>query len=221
MDLELCEFDKKSLYFQPDINKGSVIMFIGNRDKGKYLLVDDFIYNKPTPLTIISGTEYGNTFYSKKFPKLTIYNELDSSLLKNCLNCEISNEKQYDGNDNHDLRKLIILDDCLYDNSWSRDETIRTLFSNSSVRLFITMQYPLDTPPDLRINIDYIVILRNNYKEHKKRIYENYATMFQSFEHFCQVMDKYTEDYGCLIINNNSKSNELKDKIFWYKATQQ
>ena len=42
--------------------------------------------------------------------------------------------------------------------------------------------------------------------------------MFPTFEMFCQVMDQCTENYECLVINNNSKSNKLQDQVFWYKA---
>jgi hypothetical protein len=42
--------------------------------------------------------------------------------------------------------------------------------------------------------------------------------MFPTFESFCQVMDQCTENYECLVINNNSKSNKLHDQVFWYKA---
>ena len=31
-------------------------------------------------------------------------------------------------------------------------------------------------------------------------------------------MDNTTENYECLVINNNAKSNKLTDQIFWYKA---
>jgi hypothetical protein len=31
-------------------------------------------------------------------------------------------------------------------------------------------------------------------------------------------MDQCTENYECLVINNNTKSNKLQDQIFWYKA---
>ena len=31
-------------------------------------------------------------------------------------------------------------------------------------------------------------------------------------------MDQCTEDYECLVINNNAKSNKLTDQVFWYKA---
>ena len=80
------------------------------------------------------------------------------------------------------------------------------------------MQYPLGIPPNLRTNIDYVFILREPYIANRKRIYENYAGMFPTFESFCQVMDQCTENYECLVIHNNAKSNALKDQIFWYRA---
>ena len=61
--------------------------------------------------------------------------------------------------------------------------------------------------------------LREPYITNRKRIYENYAGMFPTFESFCQVMDQCTENYECLVINNNAKSNKLQDQIFWYKAS--
>ena len=86
------------------------------------------------------------------------------------------------------------------------------------VLFLITMQYALGIPPNLRTNIDYVFILRENYVSNRKRIYEHYAGMFPTFEIFCQVMDQCTEDYNCLVIHNNAKSNKLVDQVFWYKA---
>ena len=31
-------------------------------------------------------------------------------------------------------------------------------------------------------------------------------------------MDQCTENYECLVINNNTKTNKLSEQIFWYKA---
>ena len=98
---------------------------------------------------------------------------------------------------------------------------MRLLFMNGrhwKIMLVITMQYPLGIPPNLRTNIDYVFILREPYIANRKRIWENYAGMFPTFESFCQVMDQCTENYECLVINNNAKSNKLHDQIFWYKA---
>ena len=120
-----------------------------------------------------------------------------------------------------DPRAFVILDDCLYDASWTRDKMMRLLFMNGrhwKIMLIITMQYPLGIPPNLRTNIDYVFILREPYIKNRRIIHENYAGMFPTFESFAQIMDQCTENYECLIINNNAKSNRLSDQIFWYKA---
>ena len=41
---------------------------------------------------------------------------------------------------------------------------------------------------------------------------ENYAGMFPTFESFAQIMDQCTENYECLVINNNAKA-QLNDQI--------
>ena len=120
-----------------------------------------------------------------------------------------------------DPSAFLILDDCLYDQSWVKDQNIRSLFMNGrhwKIMFIITMQYALGIPPSLRTNIDYVFILRENYVSNRKRLYEHYAGMFPSFEIFCQVMDQCTENYECLVVHNNAKSNRLEDQVFWYKA---
>jgi hypothetical protein len=42
--------------------------------------------------------------------------------------------------------------------------------------------------------------------------------MFPDFDSFCQVMNQCTENFECLVIDNNAKSNKLEDQVFWYKA---
>ena len=80
------------------------------------------------------------------------------------------------------------------------------------------MQYALGIPPNLRTNIDYVFLLRENIHSNRKRLYEQYAGMFPTLEIFNQVMDQCTENFECLVINNNSKSNKLDEQVFWYKA---
>lgn len=229
MTLELKKFDMKTISFKPDENKGPVIVLIGKRDTGKTFLVRDLLYYKQDiPIgTVISGTEEGNGFYSKLVPKLFIHNEYNTAIIENILKRQrtvlkqIKKEIETYKKSTIDPRAFVILDDCLYDNTWARDKMMRLLFMNGrhwKIMLVITMQYPLGIPPTLRTNIDYVFILRENYIANRKRIYENYAGMFPTFEAFCQVMDACTENYECLVINNNSKSNKLIDQVFWYKA---
>ena len=229
MTLELKKFDMKNISFRPEENSGPVIVLIGRRDTGKSYLVRDLLYyHQDIPLgTVISGTEAGNGFYSEHVPKLFIHDEYNSAIIENILKRQrtvlkqIKKEVESYRKSSIDPRAFVILDDCLFDATWTRDKVMRLLFMNGrhwKVILVITMQYPLGIPPNLRTNIDYVFILREPYIANRKRIYENYAGMFPTFESFCQVMDQCTENYECLVINNNSKSNKLHDQIFWYKA---
>lgn len=229
MNLELKKFDMKQISFKPNEAKGPVIVLSGRRDTGKSFLVRDLLYyHQDIPIgTVISGTEEGNGFYGKLVPKLFIHNEYNTAIIENILKRQrqvlkqIKKEMEAYKKSTIDARTFVILDDCLYDNTWAKDKLIRLLFMNGrhwKVMLIITMQYPLGIPPTLRTNIDYVFILREPYIANRKRLYENYAGMFPTFESFSQVMDQCTENYECLVINNNSKSNKLQDQVFWYKA---
>ena len=229
MSLELKKFDMKNISFKPNENKGPVVVLIGRRDTGKSFLVRDLLfYHQDIPIgTVISGTEEGNGFYGKLVPKLFIHNEYNTAIIENILKRQrsvlkqIKKEVETYKRSTIDPRTFVILDDCLYDNTWTRDKMMRLLFLNGrhwKIMLIITMQYPLGVPPTLRTNIDYVFILREPYIANRKRIYENYAGMFPTFEAFCQVMDQCTENFECLVINNNVKSNKLQDQVFWYKA---
>ena len=229
MNLDLKRFDMKSISFRPNESKGPVVVLIGRRDTGKSFLVRDLLYyHQDIPIgTVVSGTEEGNGFYGKLVPKLFIHNEYNTAIIENILKRQrgvlkqIKREMEQFKRSTIDPRTFVILDDCLYDNTWARDKMMRLLFMNGrhwKVMLLITMQYPLGIPPALRTNIDYVFILREPYIANRKRIYENYAGMFPTFESFCQVMDQCTENYECLVINNNAKSNKIQDQVFWYKA---
>ena len=120
-----------------------------------------------------------------------------------------------------DARAFCLLDDCLYDNCWTKDINIKAFFMNGrhkDLLFIITMQYVLGIPPLLRTNIDYVFILREPYVQNRRKIFENFAGVFGNFDIFCQVMDQCTENFECLVINTNSKSNKLEDQVFYYKA---
>ncbi len=224
MNIQLKKFDMNN------IKDDKVIVLIGKRDTGKSFLVKDLLYyHQSIPIgTVISGTESANAFYSDIIPSLFIHDEYTSDLIANVVKRQKLVVKKYkheiatQGRSRVDPRAFLILDDCLYDKSWIKDTNIRTIFMNGrhySMMFIITMQYALGIPPNLRTNVDYVFILRENYVSNRKRLYEHYCGMFPTFEMFCQVMDQCTENYECLVINNNAKSNKLEDQVFWYKAS--
>uniref|UniRef100_A0A6C0F6X2 Uncharacterized protein n=1 Tax=viral metagenome TaxID=1070528 RepID=A0A6C0F6X2_9ZZZZ len=220
MNLELKKFNIN------EIKDDKVVVLIGKRDTGKSFLCRDILYHHQNiPVgQVISGTEGANQFYQKIVPKLFIHDEFKPDIVSNMLaRQKMMIEKMNGGGSDAsiDPRAFLILDDCLYDNTWSKDKNMRSVFMNGrhyKLLFLLTMQYALGIPPNLRTNIDYVFILRENYVSNRKRLYEHYAGMFPNFEMFCQVMDQCTENYECLVINNNAKSNKLEDQVFWYKA---
>ena len=218
MNLELKKFDMS------EITDDKVVVLIGKRDTGKSYLCRDILYHhKNIPVgQVISGTEGANQFYSKMVPKLFIHDEFKPDIVENMLKRQkLMIQRVNSGDNTVDPRAFLILDDCLYDNTWAKDKHMRSVFMNGrhyKLLFLLTMQYALGIPPNLRTNVDYVFILRENYVSNRKRLYEHYAGMFPTFEMFCQVMDQCTENYGCLVINNNAKSNKLSDQVFWYKA---
>jgi hypothetical protein len=223
MDLSLKKFDISSL------KDDKVVVFIGKRETGKSFLVKDLLYhNQDIPIgTVISATESANTFYGNMIPSLFIWDEYTPEIISNVMKRqkqvikEMKKEFQTAGRSDIDPRGFLILDDCIYDNSWTKDKNVRSLFMNGrhfKMLFIITMQYALGIPPNLRTNVDYVFILRESYLNNRKRLYEHYAGMFPSFETFCQVMDQCTSNFECLVINNNCKSSKIEDMVFWYKA---
>jgi hypothetical protein len=216
-ELQLKKFDMSK------IKSDSVVVLIGKRDTGKSFLCRDILHShKDIPVgQVISGTEGANQFYSQIVPKLFIHDEFQPDIVQNMLKRQkIMIQKENEG-EQCDSRAFLILDDCLYDNSWAKEKSMRYVFMNGrhyKLLFLLTMQFALGIPPNLRTNIDFVFILRENYVSNRKRLYEHYAGMFPSFEIFCQVMDQCTENYECLVIHNNAKSNKLTDQVFWYKA---
>ena len=229
-DLSLTKFDMNQMRFSPHVNKAPVIVLMGKRDTGKSWLVHDILYHLRDCLpagAVISASEQCNHFYRDIVPRVFIHNEYNPIVVYNLLERQKIALKQYNMNvqagtpNAFDPRAFLILDDCLFDASWTKDKLMKMLFLNGrhwKTMLIITMQYPLGIPPLLRTNVDYVFILRENYRSNRKRIYDNFASMFNTFEMFCTVLDQTTADFECMVLKNNTNSNYLKDQVFWYRA---
>ena len=226
--IRLRKFDMKM------IPQDAVCVFIGRRRTGKSTLVKDLLYHHQNiPIgTVISGTEESNSFYGKIIPPLFIHGEYNAAILSNFVKRQQLMTKKIQQVENSkpagsppqtkiDPRSFLILDDCMYDDSWTHDKNIRYIFLNGrhqKIFFLITMQYPLGLPPVPRTNVDYVFILREPYISNRRKIFDNYGAAFPSFEFFCQIMDQCTENFECLVINNNTRSNRLDEQIYWYKA---
>ena len=215
MNLELKEFDINKL------KKDSTIAIVAKRRSGKSFLCRDILYNhKDIPAGIvISPTEKANKFYGDFIPPSFIYDEYDENIVDNLIKRQ---SKLLEKNSNK-MNAFLIMDDCMHDNKWVKHKSILNIFMNGrhyKLLFVLLMQFALGIPPSLRTNIDYIFLLKEPIFSNKKRLYEHYAGMFPSFDIFSQVMDRCTENFECLVIDNTSRSTKIEDQVFWYKAVQ-
>ena len=221
------------------IKKNSRLAFIGKTMTGKTTLVFNCLYHHRDigSGVCISGTDDGVENYSKIMPEIAVYEKYDKHIIKRLIQQQKKKrqikKKHYEKKFGRRLTKqewetltkpspvYLIMDDCLYGKEWTKDEDMRYIFMNgrhNQIFFFLTMQYPLGIPPELRTQLDYVFILRENITNNRKKIFENFAGMFPNLNVFSNVMDSLTEDYHCLVIANNAQSNRIEDQVFWYKA---
>ena len=196
-----------------------VVVYIGKRRTGKSVLLTDTLYHKRhIPVGIVmSGTEEGNSYYQQYVPDLFIYNEYKTEVVENV----IERQKHMVKTNKDKSNAFMLLDDCMYDKKMIRDKCMRGIFMNGrhwNLMFMLSMQYCMDLSPDLRANIDFVFILRENIIQNREKIYKNFFGIFPTFEMFNQVMNKCTENFECLVLDNTSRSNKIEDVVFWYKA---
>lgn len=209
------------------IKDDETVVFIGPRNTGKSFLVKDLLYHhRHIPVGVcISPTEEANKCFGDIIPPLFIHSEYTPELVEKALTRQkdIVMKKRSGGAemDSIDPNAFLLMDDCLYDKTWVKDKSIREIFMNGrhwKLLFLLTMQYPLGITPNLRSNVDWVFILRNNNMRDRRTMYEHYAGMFPTFDIFNEVLTQCTENYECLVIHKSSRSNSLNEQVYWYKA---
>lgn len=214
IELGLRKFDLKK------IKHDSVVVIIAKRNSGKSFLVKDIMNSKrDIPVgKVVSCTDHLANFYNQFIPPMFINKEYEPEILDKIF------ERQ-DKAIRHNWPNqscFLIFDDTLSDaGAWKNDKRIKRIFYEGrwfKIFFILTMQEPMGIPGNLRGNIDFTFILRTPSASHRKKIYENYAGMFPNLETFEKVLDACTENYSCLVIDNTTRSNNLNDQVFYYKA---
>ena len=209
-------------------NENTTIIFIGKRKSGKSQLVLDWLYHhQDIPMVVvISPTDQFTHTFSPHIPKIFIHDDINSEILKNIWerqNHLIGKIESGDPAYQHiDPRLVLILDDCLAEgNKWVNDETIKKIFMNGrhlKITIIITMQDPMGITPKLRTNVEYVFICRDPRVNNQDKIWNHYAGIFPDKVQFRTTMNKMTQDYQCMVLDNTSISYEIEECVYWYKA---
>ncbi len=212
--IDLKMFDMKK------IKKNSVVVVIGKRGSGKSYLMKDLLYHHRKNFKIgkiFCKTNVLNQFYSDFIPNILISKHFDTKEIKKIFD----RQEKVIREQWQDPYIFILADDCLSDaKHWVKDDQILELFYNGrhyKLLFILTLQTPMGITPNLRSNIDYTFIYNTNVISDKEKIYKHYAGVFNDKNEFYSVLNSLDE-YECLVIDNITKSKNLEDIVFYYKA---
>lgn len=209
---------------------GNHLYFLDNLivTHNSWLVRDIFYHHKHIPSGIVfSGTEEANPFFGEFIPDCFIHEEYEAEIIEKIMNKQkkrIKDAKRsgVESGKTPANNVFIVFDDMLADaQNWKNDKIIKEIFFNGrhyNFLFILTMQYALAIPPGLRGNIDYVFVFNEPSIKNRRKIYEDYAAMIPSFDHFCNILDACTQNHECLVIKTSGNSSNLQDNIFWYKA---
>ncbi len=220
-------------YFKPrSIKQNSVIFIIGKRGSGKSTVAESIMrhHRNIKEGVCISKTDKMNRFWSKHIPELFVHHKYSPKITDRILTHQ---EKRWAKIERRCIERgeepdpanippvFAIYDDVTYDKSFLRDDATRELFMNGrhyNIMVIITCQYLMDMGPDLRNQIDYVIILKDNIRNNRFKMFEYFAGVFNNYYLFEETFLECTKDREALVIWNSGLSHELDDCVWFYKA---
>lgn len=202
---EICQ-NEEIVLEKFDLNKvspGDNIFIIGKPGCGKTVLISKIINQfQDCPVEmVISPTEALERFYIKNVKSKIIYKHYSPEFLSRFIKNQIT-----DINDHAILDSgcFVILDNCLLKSDYNNDKVLSDLLVNGyfyQTTSIIATVCPFGFGKYFSTSMDYIFIFRNTHYIYLQCIYEDYFSTLVSYEIFTKIMDKYTQDYMCIVID--------------------
>jgi hypothetical protein len=212
------------------IPSGSTIGLVAKRESGKSWICRDLIKNFSSygygACVIICPTDREAGFYKELVPESYISYRFSENILERIFQRQkamIRKCKKYLKQGKRcDPRLLLIMDDCLADDGeWKKSVKMNEIFLNGrhiGITFVITIQNPMGIGPSWRGNLDYTMLLKNDNVSISKKLYDNYAGVFDNHKEFRNTYEALTKDYRVMVINNKKVHLPKEKKIGWYKA---
>lgn len=215
MKISLRKFDFASMP-----KDGRIILVIGRRGSGKSTMLEDLMFNMQSRYDYALGMSPTNSsieMMEKHMPEAMVFKEgfsKEQFQKMLALAALIARKKRL-------RRGLLTLDDCNADKEAFKSKSMRDCFMNGrhyGINILWAMHYCMDILPDLRTQVDYVFVLKENIRKNKERLFNNFFGMFSKLDDFIKVMDDCTENNECLVLDNTSLNKDPSQCLFWYKA---
>lgn len=204
------------------IKKDRNILVVGHRGTGKSNVMMDLLFNLKDSFDVGCGmTPTVNTLkqFLKIMPASLVFDEgFEVSQLERMLAAQ-----KIIVNSGKERHTLLCLDDCMADKKLFHSIAMRDLHMNGRhyCMTFINcVQYMMDMGPDLRANTDYVIVLQENCKNNKEKLWKYFFGMFEKYSDFDKVITECTKDFTALVLDNTIqvKTGDKKlTQIFHYK----
>ncbi len=215
---------KPALFDFKGIQIDSTIALYGKRRTGKtfmtkYLWSQDHIKSQIPVFWVISPTAKLNKSWENIIPEEYIHEEFDSFFIQRIIN----RQKFYLTNPAVEHRNPwcgIMLDDAVADSGVRYSDTLLKLFiagRHFKIHLVVTTQYPTLITPKMRANLDYAFVFTQISKREREHIRDQYMAYLHP-DYADAIIDYYTRDNHCLVINLSVNSTDPEKCVFYTKA---
>jgi hypothetical protein len=221
--LRLQQFKPKAFDYR-NIQLDSTIALYGKRRTGKtfmtkWLWYQDQIRTQIPVFWVISPTAKINKSWENIIPSEYIFENFDTYFLHRVL----ERQRLYQTNPVMAHRNPwvgIMLDDAVADNGVRYSDSLLRLFiagRHYKIHLVVTTQYPTLITPKMRANLDYAFIFTQISRREREHIRDQYLGYLDP--HYADaIIDYYTQDNHCLVIDLSKNSTDPEECVFFTKA---
>jgi hypothetical protein len=219
---------KKDKWGNPEMNHPKIVL-IGRSGSGKSWAMREIMYKaQDIPAGIvIAPTDRLNKFWDDFIPSCYIYHEYRDTIIPKLLKRQMTMKEENrvrieKGKRPKDSRAFLIMDDCMSSkDQWLKDPNVLSIMNEGrhyDLTYLLAMQYSLGIQPELRSNFNYVFLFNEEFRNNQDKLYTHYAGMFYNVDIFRQVFLQITENYGCMVINNQIQTRDLTKKVFFYRS---
>lgn len=212
--LILKEFDWNKL------TAGKNILCSAKRGGGKTTLELFIMYKMHDQFDVVLGccpTVINRELMKRHVPNAFVFSDLEESIVQQAI--DIVNYYAAKGKK---IKVCLWVDDCGFNASVFKSMPMKYIFSNGrhndAFTLIVGLQWITTFNPESRAQIDLTFVFKEPIASNREKIRNLFFGSINSREEFDMIHNEFTENYGFIVQDNNAKSNNIEDEIFWGRA---